>query len=146
MDDSLYQAYLKTDFEVDSDPPACLHIGHADPAFAQWMQTHGHRSAVLVTAWNPYSVPIEAEENASRQAQLEAEAKSLGIAFLSARGADPDGEWPAEESLCLFDVSLEHIDAWMRRYEQNAVIRVDSAGQVSLYWHPDLREAEKKPA
>ncbi|HKO87851.1 MAG TPA: DUF3293 domain-containing protein [Burkholderiales bacterium] len=146
MDEGLYQAYLKTDFHVDADPPACLHIGQQDAAFAQWLRAHGHRSAVLLTAWNPYSVPIDAAENGVRQAQIEAEAQSLGLAFVPARGADPDGEWPAEESLCLFDVSLEHIDAWMRRYEQNAVVRVDDAGQVSLYWHPDLREGEKKPA
>lgn len=140
MDEGLHQAYLRTYYRIDSDPPARLQIGQDASGFAQWMRNKGYRNAILLTAWNPFSEPLPAEENERRRAEFEAEARHLGIAFVGGRGEDPTTpEWTPEESLCLFDAPLEHVDAWMRRYEQNAAVRVNEEGQVSLYWHPELR-------
>lgn len=144
MDEELRQAYLKTHYVIDSDPPARLRIGENALGFVQWLRDKGYRTAALLTAWNPYSVPLAPESNAERQAQLEAEARRLGLACVRGRGVDQEQEWSAEESLCLFDLSLEQLDAWLRRYEQNAAVRVDEQGAVELYWHPELRAAEER--
>ena len=137
MDEALYHAYLGTDFRIDTQLPQAVRIGKPAHEFAAWMRAQGYRRAMLITAWNPYSVPVPRPENDRRQQALEAEVELLGIKCLPAHGADPGGKWE-EASLCLFDVSPEQRDAWMRRYEQNAVVLVDAEGDVRLFWHPDL--------
>lgn len=140
-DESLERAYRKTHFHVDTQPPYCLRIGERAADFAAWLAAQGYAGAVLITAWNPYSVPLDPAANAHRQAQLEAEAATLGLPYVGGRGEDPEGRWTAEESLCVFDPPLRHVEAWMRRFGQNAVVEVDKAGDVRLRWHPDLDEA-----
>jgi hypothetical protein len=140
MDDELRQAYAATEYRVEAEPPRVFRLGRRDAEVAAWLAESGHKSMVFVTAWNPYSRPLERAENDRRQHALAEEVAVLGLQSLPGRGADPQGEWQ-EESLCVFDVDPDHVDAWMRRYEQNAVVWVDEAGGAELRMHPDLRES-----
>ena len=85
----------------------------------------------IVTAWNPWSRPIQVEQNRARQVALRATVRGAGIAALDAEGRALDDEW-AEESLALVGVPFEAAHAIARRFGQQAVYRV-RAGWLSVH-------------
>lgn len=62
----------------------------------------------------------------------------LGLVHFKAEGRDPEGKWPAEESLCVFDASPEVANEWMRRFEQNAVVMIKAGQPAVLAFHQGI--------
>ena len=132
-------AYAKTEFTVFGPDEHVLRIGQGAQEAASWLRRHGAQSATVVTAWNPFSCELSPEQNQERQLRLQQELATTGLHTLTAQGQDKQSEWPAEPSLCVFDGTPDQIDSWLVKFEQNAVVQVDTNGACTLLWHPDLR-------
>jgi hypothetical protein len=132
----LRAAYASTHYEVETCAgPKTLRVGEASPPIPLEGGLMGGRVAI-VTAWNPFSQPLAAAQNAARNARLKAEVERVGRRHLPARGRDPSGEWPPEESLAIVDPTDEELDGWMFLFGQNAVVLADAAGVARLRFHP----------
>ena len=131
--------YTKTEFTVFGSHEHVLRIGLGAPDAASWLRHNDAHCAAVVTAWNPFSCSLSTEQNQERQIRLQQEVAANRLRTVRAEGQDRLSSWPAEPSICVFDPTKEQIDGWLVRYEQNAVVWVDSAGNCMLVWHPDLR-------
>lgn len=78
--------------------------------------------SAFITAHNPHGQRLSPQENAERHLELEAEIKAAGFRALTGRGMDPNGKWPAEESLLVLSISREAAIAVGNRFQQNAII------------------------
>jgi hypothetical protein len=136
LSEELLVAYRATDYVVFVESEVHVHVDRTSPQVESMMRDIGARSAVIVTAWNPFSRPLSDAENDSRNELLRQRIAQLGLQSLSAEGRDPSGQWKAEQSFLAFDVSTDMVDSMLVEFEQNAVVLVDESGSASLLLHP----------
>ena len=133
VDPRLVQAYVGSLYRVfpPGSPEHVLRIGQRHPAFDARLAESSGRSWVVLTAWNPGSVPRTAEENADAQRALVAALERAGLVSWPARGESPERDW-VEESLCVLDLDREQARALARRFGQLAVVQGERSGEASL--------------
>ncbi|KHK57833.1 hypothetical protein PI87_05185 [Ralstonia sp. A12] len=145
----LIAAYRSARYRVESPQgDVLLPIDAANPSVAALLAQADAPWAVFVTAHQPFSHPVSAEENAARQTKLLAWAIARGMPWLAGEGGPPEdtptgisNAWAPEPSLLLF---VDSVDPWaiadtlMLTFEQNAVVLCDAQGFCSLRWHPYL--------
>jgi hypothetical protein len=130
----LVEAYLKAVYEIDAagDSTITFHIDRRCAALDALLAEHGAQNAMFITAYNPRSRKQAAADNTdAHRALLDAVAK-LDKRTLPARGRDPDGQWPAEPGLLVFDISREEGLTLARRFGQFAVVWIERAGAPAL--------------
>lgn len=119
---NLIKAYEATEFHVMTMPPFVLGVnrycGKLDRLFKNWEAT----SAAFITAYNPYSESLAAEENALRNQRLQADIKNLGFRSIVGFGKHPVGKWEAEDSLLVLGMSLDGAKELGAKYGQNAIV------------------------
>jgi len=98
-------AYLATDYQVNTVERFVLNVGRPSPELAQWFQTNKEDQAAFITAWNPSGKPTSDTTNRI------AEQKLIGL-------------WPSEPSLLVFGISLESAKALVKRFRQDGFIYV----------------------
>lgn len=135
--EQLIAAYMAAEYRVHGDLPITLRVGAAAPG--GWLEVLGCQSATVVTAWNPFSEQLPADENLARQRELVAIVEAAGLRWLPAVGQDPAGQWLAEESACVLDAPLALVYAWLARFGQFAAVRVERGERCRLVWHPEVR-------
>lgn len=133
VDPQLVQAYLGSLYRVF--PPGSaehvLRIGGRHPAFDARLGESSSRSWVVLTAWNPGSVPRTEQENAAAQRALTQVLEQAGLVVWPARGESPERDW-VEESLCVLDLDREQARALARRFGQVAVVQGEVGGEATL--------------
>jgi hypothetical protein len=139
LPDATLNAYLAAIYRIDGRPPIDMKIGEKNHAVAALLASHGVKSAVFVTAFNPFGRELQAQENAARQEALEACIAALKLAALSGAGMDPKQIWTAEASLFVLGACTQTADDLMSAFEQNAVVCVDAEGVAQLRLHPRYR-------
>ncbi|WP_130470732.1 DUF3293 domain-containing protein [Candidatus Magnetaquicoccus inordinatus] len=122
IDAATVLAYRQTDYWVHTVPPFVLHVDQYSAALAALYQHYQLRSAAFLSVCNPYSQLLPAEENRCRHAQWRAWVKEQGWCHLPASGVDPQGVWPAEESLLLLGISQSTAESVARHWQQNAFL------------------------
>lgn len=133
----LIAAYTATDFRFAvSDTEVVVKIGQRLDAPAVFQR---NSRIAVVTAYNPFSRETEDRVNETRQRELIAAVETESLEWQPAVGADPDNVWPPEPSLAVFGASDSHLDQWMERFEQNAVVVVTSTSPAALRLHPRAR-------
>jgi len=122
-----------------------LHLDAANPRVAALLAQADAPWAVFVTAYQPFSHPTSANENAARQTELLAWAIARGMPWLAGEGSPPNdapagtaNAWAPEPSLLLFIDDPAVADTLMQTFEQNAVVLCDAQGFCTLRWHPYL--------
>ena len=81
----------------------------------------------FLTAWNPRSIPTDAQQNSKANKELETKLGELRdeegrpLLILPGRGVGPDPNWPPEESFLVLGISnaqaatlCEHFNQWAR--------------------------------
>ncbi len=132
----LLAAYAATLYDIDAPSgTALIRIGQPVPEVLHALTFHWERLAVI-TAFNPFSVPLSEEENLRRHAVLLGAVDSAGHRMLGGAGRDASGEWPPETSLAIFDASDDELDDWMLVFGQNAIVVATRSGDAELRWHP----------
>ena len=122
LDPALLQAYRETDYIVQAGPDFVLHVDQYCAALAAYYEQHGVSSGCVLTACNPYSLPLADGENQARQQALEAQLQQAGWLWVRALGAHPHNGWPPEVGCFVAGMGEEAAYAWGRAYEQNAVV------------------------
>ncbi|MES1976713.1 MAG: DUF3293 domain-containing protein [Pseudomonadota bacterium] len=138
----LVDAYLLTDFVVEkADETIVLQVDHPVPNLKNWLAAQKSESAVVITAWNPFSMSLSKEENVRRNQELGAAIEVAGLLSVSASGCARSGNWEPEASFCVFDVPPAVVDEWMQLFGQYAAVLADKEGTCRLLWHPAIRPA-----
>lgn len=121
--DTLLEAYRKTAFNADTPKGwLSLRIGERCLALDGLLTEQGVSTWAYVTAFNPGSMRLSVEENASRQHELEEVVASLGVISYPGEGVADDGRWPPERSLLILGVARCDAVHLGRRYDQTAVV------------------------
>ena len=134
----LLQAYNDTLFVVHTEPELIMRVGTHSAKTDLFLSVHVAKSACIVTAWNPFSQSLSELDNIKRNEELIGVVNKLGLNYLDAEGRDPEGKWPSEKSLCIFDATDSMIEEWMRVFGQNAVVVVSHNQPPTLVLHPDI--------
>lgn len=119
-------AYLQTHYHVFGDSPTYLQIGVASATLADIHRQHGVTQSAFITAWNPLSVPLGADENAERQRALARELAQRGLRVIDGVGQHPEHTWPGEASFLVLGCSLDDAKALGERHGQNAIVWADA--------------------
>ena len=116
------QAYHETEFRVFAEKSLTLKISIKSEALLALYKDNRSESCAFVTACNPIGELLSDEQNSNLQKQLEEEIKFRGLNFIPGEGKHPIGDWPAESSFLIFDLSLESAKTLGRKFNQNAVV------------------------
>ncbi|MFA7265070.1 MAG: DUF3293 domain-containing protein [Candidatus Nanopelagicales bacterium] len=122
----LWAAYLDTLIEF-SDPDGGrwrLRARAADESGAGVAPEflRGDFVAWVITAWNPESALVSAEQNAAAHRELLADVEAAGLVALPAFGMSRDRSW-SEESVLVVGASQGWVLGIAEKYKQNAVFR-----------------------
>lgn len=135
LSDALLAAFNATDFVVLEQPEIHVRLGKAPPDELVDMLDHRQaETAVIVTAWNPFSTPLSDDLNRLRNLFLEHRLASEGLPCLPAEGRDPTGQWAAEPSFLAFDLLPDQLESLLEIFQQHAIVVV-SRETVSLVLH-----------
>jgi hypothetical protein len=81
-----------------------------------------------VTAYNPASRLLAAEDNVRRQQELIKAVQDRGLAYLDGEGIGEDATWPAEPSILILGIQADDARALGRQFGQLAIV-VGRTGQ-----------------
>ena len=133
----LVQAYLETRYRVDGVRDArhqrlrvdgalsgslILQIGQHSEGLLAWFREAHVDCAAYVTACNPWSRELSAQENEERMQELKAELSHRSLRFLSGQGVHPSNGWSAESSVLVLGLSREAARRLGERWQQNAIV------------------------
>ena len=86
------------------------------------MTARGLRHWAFVTAHNPGSVRLTAEENRTRHTRLEGDVSARGYEAFPGEGVGDDGQWPPEASLLILGMPRAEATALGQAHAQRAVV------------------------
>jgi DNA-binding transcriptional ArsR family regulator len=118
----LIQAYRETAYRVDAPEPFVLSIDQSSSHLKRLYRTHLVSSCAFITAWNPYSESLSAEENSARQTRLANDVRELALELIEGEGKHPNGLWPGEASYLVLGLTLDEAQKLGQQYQQNAIL------------------------
>lgn len=134
FDRRLLEAYLRTVYQVSGPPGFSFYTGDNISEMAEkWLAAKGCSSWAFITAWNPFSRPLPAEENRVRNNQLADELNRNGWLTYPGFGAGPDARWPPEESFWVLNIPPEEAVRLGKKFGQNALVWWDPSQPVRLW-------------
>lgn len=129
----LIEAYKRTQYLVHTkDGILALRVGQPSKELADLIHAAQAVSGTFITAENPFSEALAADENKARQAHLREDLIGLGAVVIDGAGQGDDPSWPAEASYAAIGISLEQACELGRKYLQNAIIWFDASGTPEL--------------
>ena len=121
----LVDAYKSTHFEVDLVPQFILKIGEFNDDLQNLFTKLNCKSGCFITAFNPESAELSAEENKKFQESLYRDLMSSGHYVADGFGSDPTGKWDGEPSFFVTGISLLDAKTLGTKYGQNAIVWCD---------------------
>ena len=138
---ALLALYRESHYDVALSPhrTATIRIGEPAPApLVGWIGDAG--IAYYLTACNPRSTSLTAEENETRLARLRAELDARGVAYLEGVGHIPGESW-REQCLFVRGIGEDDVADLVQRYEQNGIVVARTHGVSTLrVYRSDWRE------
>lgn len=138
---ALLAAYEAASFVINVKTPITLKLGETSTGMDALLQDYGSKRAMIVTAFNPFSEPIDSRANGLRQQMLRHSLGDAGFQFLDVLGMDPLGHWPPEPSLLVFETDPVFEDQLLQDYEQHALVIVAPGRPAALALHPEHRHS-----
>lgn len=133
LDPTLIQAYRRTRYSADLDGAAIvLRVDEPSPVVAAAIAAAGTPGAAFITAENPYSISLAAQDNAASQALLKSELAALGATVFEGVGQGDDPNWPGEASYLAVGISRDQACLLGRKYQQNAFVWIGANGTPEL--------------
>ncbi len=131
----LEAAYRRTDYEVQTpDGPMLLRIDEHCPRLQIVHAELGVTESVFLTACNPHSVPQCAARNAVAQARLDQRLAALDLTIWTGWGRDPEGKWPAEQSLFIAGLDRAAAACLAAEFGQHAFVHAAADAVPRLVW------------
>lgn len=138
--ESLLQQYLASTYRIrEGGREIVLHVGVRSAELAELLRSLHAASGAFITAWNPGSRPLAAEENLARNEALRREAMAAGHRLLEGQGHSPGRDW-CEESYLVVGIDRPRALALARRHGQLAFLFVNAEAV------PELVICEAEPA
>lgn len=89
------------------------------------MRNEAFCQAAFITAFNPYSEMLSADENDLRHKLLVEKINRLNLASYEGFGSDQAGEWPREKSLLILDINKSEAIKLAKDFGQNAILWIE---------------------
>lgn len=132
---ALAAAYRATAYVVAlPDGPCTLRVGAACACLDRWLLANGYRCWSWLTAVNPGSQALAADENAERLVRLRDDIAALGLRALPATASADANDWPDEPSCFVAGLDQERARELARRHGQNAFLAGMPGEAVRLVW------------
>jgi hypothetical protein len=119
MQNHLLAAYQNAEYRVDgfSRP---IYIGEHSMDADRILSHNNLNTWAYITAYNPLSVPLDAQENMRRNEELRALIKDYLV--MEGEGQDKAKQWLAEKSFFIAGISLDDAKALAIRFGQKAMV------------------------
>ena len=131
----LEAAYRRTHYEVQTPAgPMLLRIDEPCPRLRTVHAELGVSESVFLTASNPQSVPQCPPRNAVAQARLDQRLAALELTIWPGWGRDPEGKWPAEQSLFVAGLDRDTAAGLAREFDQHAFVHAAADAVPRLVW------------
>ncbi len=114
--DTLLEAYTQTEYSVP-DLGLSLFVGRSCAEMDRVLGDMRVTQAIILTASNPLSVLASDEMNTERHHSLK-QALSNYTVVNSAYGHPIDGDWPAEQSVCVLGMEVRDADTLADQFNQ----------------------------
>ena len=125
---ALMEIYRQSVYEArTSGGNVALRIGKKSPALERLCRSHGMRSALYITAWNPGGLPRVRAANVRINCELERDLQRLSEHVWYGAGRSRDGSWE-EESFLALGISLRDSRRLGRKYRQVAIVWAGRTG------------------
>lgn len=129
----LVEAYRATNYHVFLDgKPFVLRVGQHSEALDSLYHDTQTRTAVFITAENPFSLTMSPAENGASQKRLAQKLSSLTEHIFEGTGQGDDETWPPEASFLALGVNREQACTLGRQFGQNAIVWVDADAEPEL--------------
>ena len=132
IDPETVRAYLETEYRVGGEYPMTLVVGSVSKQLLAVYNQAGISSCAFLTACNPYSIALGAEENAMRQKKLALLLAVHGYRYAEGVGQHPTNGWPGEPSYLIWGIPRWHACAIAEEFQQNALIWAGAEGRPEL--------------
>lgn len=132
MGSSLAIDYTAAHYRVFADPPFMLRVGERSVELDVLLTSHATDTWAFITACNPGSRLLPADENAERMTQLRAVVKRFTT--YPGEGVDPTGEWPGEPSVLVVGIDRGEAVEVAKVFGQNAILVGEQSRAVELVW------------
>lgn len=127
------QAYRDTDYLVRCDRgELSIRVGEKSRQVDQLLCRSKARTAIFITAWNPFSLRRGKQTNEQAHRRLAAALRLQRTPYLEGEGCGADGNWTPECSVLAFRVGRRAAALLGRRFRQNAVIFVSYGKPAEL--------------
>jgi hypothetical protein len=128
-------AYRRTIYEVLlADSRLVLRIDERNPQLLALHRSRQVDDSTFLSAWNPRSVVQTADQNNDAHERLLQRLSELNLECWPGWGRDPDGIWPAEQSLLVLGLDLPGARALGAGFSQNAVVHSGADAVPRLVW------------
>lgn len=114
--------------------PIAVRIGEPNTAVDLLIDRFGADEWAFITAYNPYSEVLSAEENQSRHRRLLETIRDRNLVSFESHGVDDDGTWPSERGLFVAGLSRDEAVELGRELDQNAIVVGARGGAPELVW------------
>lgn len=132
LQSELVQAYIETEYKVNTGTPFTLRIGEFCEPCAKLCAQSGMTSAAFITPENPLGEKLTSRQNDKRWLAMEKDLSSRGFAFEMGVGQHPHNNWPEERSFLIWDLSVNAAIQLGSEYQQNAIVYLDDQFISSL--------------
>ena len=132
IDDATVKAYQETEYRIQGDAPFTLQIGVISESLISAHKLYRVDCSAFITACNPHSQVVSADENRVRQHQLSDELTRRGLIYLPGIGVHPSNQWPGEESFLVFGLNLQAGKKLGEQFGQNAIVWCGASGLAEL--------------
>jgi len=130
---AIWAAYQATRFEARvGTETVAIHIGECSADLDAILRRHTHTAWTFITAWNPASATLPADQNMRRNRDLFARLTDDGYVVFEGAGVPADPGWSAEESFLALGVSHGNAIHLGRAFGQNAVVWGALGGPAEL--------------
>ena len=129
----LEKHYLDTTYSIFvNEEQYDIKIGKPLPPVIEKL-LYKEKSAVILTAWNPRSLPLSSQENKIRNNELNSALTKYTVFRALGQGSDlSDISWSAEESYFILGIKKREAELLAVEYEQYAYVWLESEKPVSL--------------
>ena len=125
----LIQAYKATCYSI-LNPKIDIYLEKENEALQSFLKEESFDSWCFITAWNPFSNALSAEENKALNKKLEADLIKYDV--FPGAGKDTLGKWSPEISFFVGNISKEQAMFLGKKYEQNAIVFGDAQKKADL--------------
>jgi len=133
MNNEMINAYLNAKYVIQTDSENyILRVGQKHVFIDRLLQKENQHLAVFITADNPFSMHLSANENALRRLRFEQLLEKMQLTFIKGYGTDDAEKWDREQSYFIFVDNKNTADELAAKFGQNGFLLIQFNKPVEL--------------